>query len=208
MSPKVKNSKPGKEENDPADTQQGTSVSEAMEPSSSLHVDKRTRALKFVDVSRQYSDGFYDADEQKAIRAHVMQDFVRHKSGHEELSIPAAMKDTVQEHVIRFRYAKRNTLRQNAAPSTSYYRKIAMNREGGHKTSATPPFRIESIQPSAEAIATWITPPSDEYLADSTDVAVPPSTLIRSSLLGDRDHFARLPIDASRATHRMLHYCE
>jgi hypothetical protein len=208
MPRKVKNSEPGKEEDDPADTQQGTAASEATQPSSSLHVDKRTRALKFVDVTRQYSDRFYDAEEQKAIRAHVMQDFVRHKSGHEELSIPAAMKDTVQEHVTRFRYATRNASRQNAAPSTSYYRKIAMNREGGNKTSANPPFRIESIQPSAEAIATGITPPSDEYLADFTNVAVPPSTLIRSSLLGDRDPFARLPIEASSETHRTLHYCE
>jgi hypothetical protein len=206
MPRKVKNSEPGKRKrNDPTDTQQSTA---AMQPSSSLHVDKRTRALKFVDVTRQYSDGFYDAEEQKAIRAHVMQDFVRHKSGHEKLSIPAAMKDTVQEHVIRFRYATRNALRQNTASSTSYYRKIAMNREGGNKTSANPPFRIESMQPSAEAIATGITPPSDEYLADSTDAAVPPSTWIRSSLLGDRDLFAPLPIDASTEIYRTLHYCE
>jgi hypothetical protein len=208
MPRKVKNSKPGKEEKDPANTEKGTAASEAMQPSSSLHINKRTRTLKFVDVTRQYSDGFYDAEEQKAIRAHVMQDFLRHKSGHEGLSIPAAMKDTVQEHVIRFRYARRNALRQNAAPSTSYYRKIAMNRDRGHRTSANPLFRIESIQLSAEAIATWITPPSDGYLANFADVAVPPSTLIRSRLLGDRDPFARLPIDASSETHRTLHYCE
>lgn len=208
MPRKVKNSKPGKEGNDPADAQHGIAASEAMQPSSSLHVNKRTRALKFVDVTRQYSDGFYDAKEQKAIRTHVMQDFLRHKSGHDELSIPAAMKDTVQEHVIRFRHATRSTLRQNAAPSTSYHRKIAMNREGGHKASANPPFRIESIQLGGEAMAPWMTPPSDEYLADSTDVAVPLSPWIPSSLLGDRDPFAQLPIEASSETHRTLHYCE
>lgn len=208
MPRKVKNSEPGEEEGDPADTQQDTAASEAMQPSSSLHVDKRTRVLKFVDVTRQYSDGLYDAEEQKAIRAHVMQDFMRHKSRHEQLSIPSAMKDTVKGCVIRFRYATRNTLRQNAAPSTSHYRKIAMNREGGNKTSANRPFRIESIQPSTEAIATGITPRSDEYLVDSADVAVPPRTLIRSSLLEDTDPFARPPIDASSEIHRTLHYCE
>ena len=137
-----------------------------------------------------------------------MQDFLQHKSEHEELSIPTAMKDTVQEHVIRFRYATRNTLRKNAALSTSYHRKIAMNREVGHKASAKPPLGIESIQLNAKTIATWITPSSDEYLAKSTDIAIPPSPLIRSSLLGDRDPFVRLPIDASSETHRALHYCE
>jgi hypothetical protein len=208
MPQKAKNSKPGKKENDPAGTQHGTAANEAMQASSSLHINRRARTLKFVDVTRQYSDGFYDAEEQKGIRAHVMQDFLRHKSEHEELSIPAAMKDTVQEHVIRFRYATRNKLRQGATSSTSHHRKIAMNREVGHKTSANPPFRINSIQLSDEAIATWIAHPSDEYLANSTDVAVAPSPLIRSSLLGDRDPFARLPIDASSETHRTLHYCE
>jgi hypothetical protein len=161
--------------------------------------------VKFVDVTRQYSDGYHDAEEEKSIRAYVMHDFLRHKSEPEKLSAPAAMKDRMQDHVIQFRYAKRNVLRHNTAPS--HHRKLAMSRQSELGNSAHDPYQNESLEQGDEAAAISRSTPS----AESTDVDLSPTHSLLSDVLGDtgrRDPFARLPVDTSTETHRILHYCE
>jgi hypothetical protein len=165
------------------------------------------RTLKFVDVTRQYSDGYHDAEEEKSIRAYVMREFLWHKSEPEKPSAPAAMKDSMQDHVIRFRYAKRNVLRHNTAPAPSHHRKIAMSRQSELGNSAHDPYQNESLEQGDEAAAILRPTPS----AESADVDLSPTHSLLSDVLGDtgcRDPFARLPVDTSTETQRMLHYCE
>lgn len=173
--------------------------------SKSRKCQEGARSLKFVDVTRQYSDGYHDAEEQKSIRAYVMQEFLRHKSEPEKPSAPTVTKDTLQEHVIRFRYAKRNILRHNAATASSYQRKIAISRPLGPSFTHVP-YEEESLR-QEDAVS----PPSNVFVAESADVALSPRPPLLSGMLGDtgrRDPFARLPVATSNETHRMIHYCK
>lgn len=208
MPRKVKNSKPKKSQGESAESANGTVAGGTKKPSSAAPIKDRSQSLEFIDVTRQYSDGVHDVQQQKFIRAHVMQEFLRHKSKPEKSPVPSQMKDTVQSHVTRFRYSPRTALQKNALPSLTHHRKIAMNTQSKPAIYTHPPFQTGSTQLSTEAMVIWMTPQTDEYHIESADAATQPGPWVRTSLLGDRDPFAQLPIEASDEAHKMLHYCK
>lgn len=177
--------------------------------------DEASPGLKFVDVTPRYLQGTWNAAEQKSIRIHVMQDFLRQKKNPVDVVEPPAMGGTVSSHVHRFRIAKTRPPVDNLAGSTSPQKAAACSAQSRRRrasgSSLTPMRDPENVAESEVAIL----PSTDQPSQYETRVVEerPSASLLGISpnlpgIMARMDPFAKFPIDGSRETHEILDYCE
>jgi hypothetical protein len=177
--------------------------------------DQSSQDLKFVDVTPRYLQGTRNPAEQKSIRVHVMQDFLRQRKQLVDAVEPPAMAGTVSSHVHRFRIAKPR-LPGDKPVGTMSSQKVAMCSEQSRRS--TPPRTSSTTiggsrdRPESETV---VLASADQpshcgtLLAEERTSASPPRiSPILPGVMARMDPFARFPIDASIETHGILDYCE
>jgi hypothetical protein len=170
--------------------------------------DKTSQGLKFVDVTPRYLQGTWTPAEQKGIRIHVMQDFLRQKKQPVDVVEPPAMAATVSSHVHRFRIAKPRlpgdepvgtASSQKAAMSSEQSRRITPSKSSGDIPEPETVILASADQPSrCEALLA-------QERASTSLLRISPNL---PGVMARMDPFARLPIDGSVDTHEILDYCE
>src|SRR5271155_1094487 len=179
-----------------------------------LAIDKPSQGLKFVDVTPRYLQGTRDSAEQRSIRVHVMQDFIRQKKQATDAVEPPAMAETVSGHVHRFRISKPRL--PDKPPGTGSSQKVALGSEQSRRSasSRTSSNTIRDVGGLAEPETGDLASPHQPNHVGALPVeerASAPHLRISPNLPGvmaRMDPFARLPIDGSLETHETLDYCE
>ena len=177
-------------------------------------IDKPLQGLKFVDVTPRYLQGTRDSVEQRSIRVHVMQDFIRQKKQATEALEPPAMAGTVSSYVHRFRISKPRL--PNKPLGTESFQKTALGSQESRRStsSRTSPNTIRDVQGLSESETgdpASAHQPSHVWALPVEERAFAPHLKISPNLPGvmaRMDPFARLPIDGSLETHETLDYCE
>ena len=169
-------------------------------------IDKPLKGLKFVDVTPRYLQGTRDSVEQRSIRVHVMQDFIRQKKQTTDALEPPAMAGTVSSHIHRFRISKPRLPDKPLGTESQESRQSASSR--------TSPNTIRDVRGLTESetgdLASGHRSSHVGVLPVEERVSAP-HPKISSNLPGvmaRMDPFARLPIDGSFETHETLDYCE
>jgi hypothetical protein len=177
-------------------------------------IDKPSKGLKFVDVTPRYLQGTRNSAEQRSIRVHVMQDFIRQKKQATEAVEPPAMAETVSGHVHRFRISKPRL--PDKASGTESSQKVALGSEQSRRSasSGTSSSTIRDVgglaEPETGDLASLHQPnhvgalPIGER-ASSPHLRISPNL---PGVMARMDPFARLPIDGSLETHETIDYCE
>jgi hypothetical protein len=177
-------------------------------------MDKPLQGLKFVDVTPRYLQGTRDSVEQKSIRVHVMQDFIRQKKQATPTLEPPAMAGTVSSHVHRFRISKPR-LPDKPLGTESFQKATLGSQESLQSTSSkTSPNTIGDIRglPESEtgdlvsghqSSHVGVLPVEERVFAPHPKIS--PNL---PGVMARMDPFARLPIDGSLETHETLDYCE
>lgn len=189
---------------------------ERSEKESMPSTEQPTQGLKFVDVTPRYLQGQWNSAEQKAIRVHVMQDFLRQKKESIEPIEPPTMAGTVSSHVHRFRIAKPRHREDQSAEASSSQKVATISEQGRRSTSprlsVTTPIRVSRSLLESEMVklATREQPSRLGTLNADERVAVPTPQISPNlpGVMARMDTFARLPIDGSIETHKILDYCE
>jgi hypothetical protein len=176
-------------------------------------IDKPSQGLKFVDVTPRYLQGTRDSAEQRSIRVHVMQDFMRQKKQATDAVEPPAMAETVSGHVHRFRISKPRL--SDKPPGTESSQKVVLGSESRRSASSrTSSNTIGDVGGLAELETEDLALPHQPNHVEALPVeerASAPHLRISPNLPGvmaRMDPFARLPIDGSLETHETLDYCE
>jgi hypothetical protein len=188
---------------------------EGVEDKLTFATDEASRGLKFVDVTPRYLQGTWNTAEQKSIRIHVMQDFLRQKKNPVDVVEPPAMGSTVSRHVHRFRIAKARPPADNLAGTTSSQKAAVISdqscRRPASRSSSTPMGGGEDLAQSEVAVPASTDRPSqcETLVAEEWPLA----SLLRMSpnlpgVMARMDPFAKLPIDGSLETHEILDYCK
>jgi hypothetical protein len=177
-------------------------------------MDKPLQGLKFVDVTPRYLQGTQDSVEQKSIRVHVMQDFIRQKKQATPTLEPPAMAGTVSGHVHRFRISKPR-LPDKPLGTESLQKATLGSQESPQSTSSrTSPNTIGDIRGLPESETrdlvsghqsghVGVLPVEERVFAPHPKIS--PNL---PGVMARMDPFARLPIDGSLETHETLDYCE
>jgi hypothetical protein len=177
-------------------------------------IDKPLQGLKFVDVTPRYLQGTRDSVEQRSIRVHVMQDFIRQKKQATDALEPPAMAGTVSGHVHRFRISKPRL--PDKPLGTELFQKAILGSQESRQgvSSRTFPNTIRDVRglPKSETgdPASGHQPshvgalPVEERVSASHPRISPNLPGVTARM----DPFARLPIDGSLETHETLDYCE
>jgi hypothetical protein len=177
-------------------------------------MDKPLQGLKFVDVTPRYLQGTRDSVEQKSIRVHVMQDFIRQKKQATPTLEPPAMAGTVSGHVHRFRISKPR-LPDKPLGTESLQKATLGSQESPQSTSSrTSPNTIGDIRglPESET-GDLVSGHQSSYVGvlpveERVFVPHPKISPNLPGVMARMDPFARLPIDGSLETHETLDYCE
>jgi hypothetical protein len=145
-------------------TNPGCVSTEGAEDKLTFATDEASRGLKFVDVTPRYLQGTWNTAEQKSIRIHVMQDFLRQKKNPVDVVEPPAMGSTVSSHVHRFRIAKDRPPADNLAGTTSSQKAAVFSeqscRRPASRSSSTPMRDGENLAQSEMAVPTSTGRPS------------------------------------------------
>jgi hypothetical protein len=177
-------------------------------------IDKPSQGLKFVDVTPRYLQGTRNSAEQRSIRVHVMQDFIRQKKQATDAVEPLAMAETISGHVHRFRISKPRL--PDKPPGTESSQKVALGSEQSRRSasSRTSSNTIRDggglAEPETGDLASLHKPnhvgalPVEER-ASALHLRISPNL---PGVMARMDPFARLPIDGSLETHETLDYCE
>ena len=158
--------------------------------------------------------GTRDSAEQRSIRVHVMQDFIRQKKQAIAALEPPAMAGTISGHVHRFRISKPRLL--DKPPGIESFQKAALGSQesrcsASSKTSPNATRDVEGLPRSETEDLPSAHQPSHVGALPVEERASEPRLRIAPNLPGvmaRMDPFARLPIDGSRETHEILDYCE
>ena len=215
MAPK-RRKQPAKQTSDGQLATHSTAVpAEGSKEESMPPADKPLQGLKFVDVSRRYLQGIQDSVQQKSIRVHVMQDFLRQRKQPIDAVEPPAMAGTVSGHVHHFRIAKPR-LPEDKASGTVPSQKVATWSEQSRQS--TPPRSSSTTIGGSRDLSgsdMVVLASADQQrqcetlLAEERASASPPRILPNlPGVMARMDPFARLPIDGSIQTHEILDYCE
>jgi hypothetical protein len=182
----------------------------------SMHATKNpSQGLKFVDVTPRYLEGIRNPAEQKSIRIHVMQDFLRQKKQPVDAIEPPAMAGTVSSHVHRFRIAKPR-LQGDTHFQIISSQKVAMCSE---QRRGSTPSRTSSntVRCSGDLFESemGVLTSTDRSRHCGTFFAEEKASLSRlrivpnlPGVMARMDPFAKLPIDGSTETHEILDYCK
>jgi hypothetical protein len=177
-------------------------------------IDKPLQGLKFVDVTPRYLQGTRDSVEQRSIRVHVMQDFIRQKKQATDALEPPAMAGTVSGHVHRFRISKPRL--PDKPLGTESFQKAALGSQESRRSASSgiSPNTIRDVQGLSESetgdLASTRQPSHVGALPVEERVSAPHLKISPNlpGVMARMDPFARLPIDASLETHETLDYCE
>jgi hypothetical protein len=177
-------------------------------------INKPLQGLKFVDVTPRYLQGTRDSVEQKSIRVHVMQDFIRQKKQATDTLEPPAMAGTVSGHVHRFRISKPR-LPDKPLGTESFQKATLGSQESRQSASSrTSPNTIRDVRglPDSETgdLASGHQSSHVGILPVEERVSGPHPKISPNlpGVMARMDPFARLPIDGSLETHETLDYCE
>lgn len=177
-------------------------------------INKPSQGLKFVDVTPRYLQGTRNSAEQRIIRVHVMQDFIRQKKQATDAVEPPAMAETVSGHVHRFRISKPRL--PDKPPGTELSQKVALGseqsrRSASSRTSSNATRGVAGLAESETGDLASTHQPNHIGALPIEERASAPHLTISPNLPGvmaRMDPFARLPIDGSLETHETLDYCE
>ena len=175
------------------------------------------RGLKFVDVTPRYLHGSRDSGEQKSIRVHVMQDYLRQKKLPIHAIEPPAMAGTVSDHVHRFRIAKpRLRGDKHAEPLLSSEQAVTCPEERDQTTRSrrrdTAPTRgaldlqdVRMVDRSPCSKPTQVESARVRQMHSALTPRIMPNL---PGIVARMDPFARLPIDGTTQTHEIMDYCK
>ena len=172
-----------------------------------LSLDQLSQGLKFVDVTPRYLRGTRNSEEQKSIRVHVMQDFLRQKKLPIDTTGTPTMAGTVSGHVHRFRIAKPRLREDEAGQPTEPVssRKAVAFPEQDHRSTLSRKLAPNSTKGSLASQPSQSGTLCGEEKAPALLPRIMPNL---PGVTARMDPFARLPIDGSIQTHEILDYCE
>ena len=176
-------------------------------------IGEPSQGLKFVDVTPRYLQGTRNSAEQRSIRVHVMQDFIRQKKQAADAVEPPTMAETVSGYVHRFRISKPRL--PDKPPRSESSQKVALSSEqsrwsASSKTSNTV-RDVEGVAESETGDLASSHQPNHVGALPVEERTSTPHLRISPNLPGVTARmaaFARLPIDGSLETHETLDYCE